>query len=91
MACAIAAGAYNECVSFGDVQRLDAFHRHDGAGREGVHWVTELTRKCERLLCELARRLDVDDDHDATPICCSIATTAGAASGPWPRITASLP
>ena len=52
-------------------------------------------RERERLERELvhARGVAFDDDedgHQATPIRCRTSTTCGAASGPWPRISASF-
>ena len=76
----------------GVVDRLDAGHGKRLAGREGMERLAERARECERLLRQVAGLLDVDERcHHATPIRCSTSTTAGAASGPWPRISASLP
>src|SRR5262249_53866189 len=52
--------------------------------------VAERLRERDRLLRELVG-FDEDEDAHATPSFCITSTTAGAASGPWPRTSACLP
>ena len=75
----------------GDVERLDAENVGCIPDRERVHHFVEHVCECERLRRELARVLDIDEDHDTTPICLRTSTTAGAAAGPSPRMMASVP
>ena len=80
-----------ERIVLSEVERLDAENVGRVSHRENVDRVVERPRECKRLRRELACLLDVDEDHDATPICLRTSTTAGAASGPSPRMTACFP
>ena len=84
-------GVAREGVALCDVSRLDTRDGYLDSGRARMHRLAERAGERQRLLRELAGLLDVDEDAHATPIFCSTSTTAGAASGPWPRISASLP
>src|SRR5215210_6783469 len=88
-----ARGVGGELVVLGHVHGLDAVCAQLG-GLEGqrVHGPAETARKRQRLERELLCGLDEDQDaHPATPISRIIWTTAGAASGPSPRISACFP
>ena len=58
--------------------------------RDGFH-VAKRLRERERLQRQVVVRLDEEEDAHATPSCCMTSTTFGAASAPWPRISACLP
>src|SRR5829696_4004953 len=75
------------------MHRLNAVRAQLG-GFEGkrVQRPAEVACQRQRLERELLTRLHQrEDGHHATPSSRITFTTAGAASGPWPRISACLP
>ena len=56
-----------EDVLLGNVERLDAADRHRLADRECLQRLTERARERERLLREVTRLLDIDEDHLGHP------------------------